>query len=55
MNADAFDARFRELLTERGCELGEPTLGGFVRARGFTEGSAPAAEAEVIHVIPLRR
>ena len=55
MNADAFDARFRELLTERGRELGEPALGGFVRARGFTERGAPAAEAEVIHVIPLRR
>ena len=26
-----------------------------MRARGFTEGSAPAAKAEVIHVIPLRR
>ena len=55
MNADAFDPRFRELLTERGCELGEPALGGFVRARGFTERGAPAAETEVIHVIPLRR
>ena len=55
MNADAFDARFRELLTERGCELGEPALGGFVRARGFTERSAPAAETKIVHVIPLRR